>query len=82
MRNYILGVLSGLAGSALYFYAPQLAWYFWALFVVSCLLIAFSFDVFFGSRAEHQPRAAWMGLTMFGGSGAVLQALVWGLGLG
>ncbi len=81
MRNYILGVVTGLAGSALYYADPQLAWYFWIAFAVSCLLIAFSADVFFGSLAEHQPRAAWMGLAMFGGSGLVLQALVWGLGV-
>ena len=80
MRNYILGVLTGLTGAVLYSTAPQLAWYFWALFVVSIALIVFSFDVFFGSRAEHQLRAAWMGLFVFGGSGAVLQALVWTLG--
>ena len=80
MRNYILGVLSGLAGALLYSTAPQLAWYFWALFIVSVALIVFSFDVFFGSRAEHQLRAAWMGLIMFGGSGAVLQTWVWTLG--
>jgi len=80
MRNYVLGVLSGVAGSVLYFIAPALAWYFWAIFVAGCLLIAFSFDVFFGSFKEHQPRAAWLGLLIFGGSGVVLQALVWGLG--
>ncbi len=80
MRNYALGVLSGLAGALLYSVAPQTAWYFWALFVGGCLLIAFSFDVFFGSLQEHQSRAAWLGLLIFGGSGAVLQAAVWVLG--
>ena len=80
MRNYILGVLSGLAGAVLYSTAPQLAWYFWALFVAGCLLIAFSFDVFSGSLKEHQTRAAWLGLILFGGSGAVLQGAVWVLG--
>ena len=80
MRNYILGVLSGLAGAFLYSTAPKLAWYFWALFVTGCLLIAFSFDVFFGSLKEHQTRAAWLGLILFGGSGAVLQGAVWVLG--
>ena len=77
MRNYLLGVLSGLAGALLYIMAPQTAWYFWMLLVAGCLLITFSFDVFFGSLKEHQPRAAWLGLLIFGGSGAVLQAVVW-----
>ena len=77
MRNYSLGVLSGLGAALLYSFSPQLAWYFWVLFVAGCLLITFSFDVFFGSLKEHQPRAAWLGLLIFGGSGAVLQATVW-----
>mgnify|MGYP001163572796 CR=1 FL=1 len=81
MRNYVLGVLSGGAGAALYALAPALAWYYWILFVSSCLLIAFSFDVIIGSLQEHQKRAAWMGGLLFGGSGVVLQALVWGLGI-
>jgi len=80
MRNYILGILSGLAGALLYIKIPGLAWYLWGLFVVSTLLIVFSFDVFFGSREEHQPRAAWMGLLIFGGTGIVLQAWVWAMG--
>lgn len=80
MRNYILGVLSGLAGAILYSTAPQTSWYIWGLFSASCLLIAFSFDVFFGSLKEHQSRAAWLGLLIFGGSGAALQAIVWVLG--
>jgi len=81
MRNYILGILSGVAGTALYTLAPALAWYYWVMFVGSCLLIAFSFDVFFGSLQEHQTRAAWMGVLLFGGPGVVLQALVWGMGV-
>ncbi len=81
MRNFILGVLSGIAGMLIYRLAPDLIWYYWIMFVGGCLLIAFSFDVFFGSLQEHQTRAAWMGLLMFGGSGAVLQGLVWGLGV-
>lgn len=80
MRNYLLGVVSGLAGAALFTHAPDMAWYFWLLFVVSTGLIVFGFDVFFGSRAEHQLRAGWMGLALFGGAGAVMQAMVWTLG--
>ncbi len=81
MRNYILGLLSGIAGTMLYISAPALVWYYWVMFAGSCLLIAFCFDVFFGSLKEHQPRAAWMGVLMFGGPGVVLQGLVWGLGV-
>ncbi len=81
MRNYLLGVVSGLSGAALFANAPDLAWYFWLLFVVSIGLIVFSFDVFFGSRAEHQVKAGWVGLVLFGGAGAVSQLLVWTLGV-
>jgi hypothetical protein len=80
MRNYLLGVISGVAGAALFVFTADLAWYWWLIFIVSCLLIAFSFDVFFGSLQEHQLRAAWLGILLFGGSGVVLQGLVWGLG--
>ena len=44
MRNYLLGILSGVAGTALYTVAPALAWYYLVMFVGSCLLVAFSFD--------------------------------------
>jgi hypothetical protein len=81
MRNYIIGVLSGIAGAVLYASTPALAWYYWVLFIFSSILIAFSFDVITGSVQEHQPRAAWMGGLMFGGSGVILQDLVWGLGI-
>ncbi len=81
MRNYILGILSGIAGTALYTLAPALAWYYWVMFVSSCLLVVFSMDVFFGSLQEHQTRAAWMGVLLFGFPGVVLQALVWGMGV-
>jgi hypothetical protein len=80
MRNYVLGVLSGLAAAALHASAPQLQWYFWVLFAVSAVLILLGVDVYYGSRVEHQERAAWLGLALFGGSGALLQAIVWTLG--
>lgn len=80
MRNYLLGVVSGLAGAALFTHAPDLPWYLWLLFLLSVGLIVFSFDVFFGSRIEHQNRAGWMGLAVFGGTGAAMQPLVWTLG--
>ena len=80
MRNYLLGVVSGLAGAALFANAPGLPWYLWLLFVVSVGLLVFSFDVFFGSREENQVRAGWVGLALFGGIGALLQIPVWTMG--
>jgi len=81
MRNYLLGVISGVAGAGLYRSTPALDWYFWMLFVAGCVLIAFSLDVFWGSRQEHQPRAAWLGILLFGGLGVGFQLLVWGWGV-
>ena len=76
MRNYILGILTGILGAAMYFAEPGPAWYVWIFFVIGSALVAFSFDVFFGSLEEHQSRAAWMGLTLFGGPGVVLLFIV------
>jgi hypothetical protein len=76
MRNYIIGILTGILGAAMYFAEPGPAWYLWILFIAGSALVAFSLDVFFGSLEEHQPRAAWMGLTLFGGPGVVLLFIV------
>ncbi len=81
MRNYIIGLLTGITAGALYFSEPAYSWFVWILFIPGIVLVSFSLDVFFGSFEEHQPRAAWMGLAMFGGPGAVLLALVWMIGL-
>jgi hypothetical protein len=49
-------------------------------FLAGSGLAAFGIDVFFGSFEEKQPRAARMGLALFGGPGAFLVAMVWMLG--
>ena len=76
MKNYALGVLTGIFGAAMYFAEPGPAWYLWILFLAGSALVAFSLDVFVGSLEEHQHRAAWMGLSMFGGPGVVLLLIV------
>jgi hypothetical protein len=76
MRNYIIGILTGILGAAMYFAEPGPAWYLWILYIAGSALVAFSLDVFFGSLEEHQSRAAWMGLTLFGGPGVVLLFIV------
>ena len=76
MRNYILGMLTGILGAALYVVEPAPAWYLWILFLAGSALVAFSLDVFFGSLEEHQSRAAWLGLTLFGGPGGALLFIV------
>jgi len=80
MRNYIIGLLTGMAAACMYYADPSPAWYLWILFIAGCGLVAFGVDVLFGSFEEHQPRAAWMGMTLFGGSGAFLLLMVLKLG--
>ena len=75
MRNLILGILIGVAGTSLWRLKPPAAWYVWAFFALGSALIALGFDVLFGSLKEHEPRAAWLGFGMIGGAGAVLLLL-------
>ncbi len=80
MRNYIIGLLTGIAAGCMYFADPSPAWYLWIFFIMGSGLMALGLDVLFGSLQEHQPRAAWMGMTLFGGSGAFLLLMVWRFG--
>ena len=80
MRNYIIGILTGIVAGFMYFATPTPAWYLWIFFVAGSVLVAFGFDVFLGSFEEHQSRAAWMGLTLFGVPGFLLLSIVWRFG--
>jgi hypothetical protein len=81
MVNLVLGILIGIAGSWVYSRPQIVPWYAWGLFVLGAALIVFAADVVVGSFKEHQPRAAWMGLGLFGGMGAVMIVAGWSLGL-
>ncbi len=78
MRNYIVGLLTGIGAGCMYF--GDVSWYLWIFFIAGSGLVALGTDVFFGSLEEHQPRAAWVGLTMFGGSGVFLYYMVLKIG--
>ncbi len=80
MRNYIIGLLTGIAAGLMCGATPPPAWYLSLFFVAGSGLVAFGLDVFFGSREEHQSRAAWMGLTLFGVPGFVFLSIVWRFG--
>ena len=80
MRNYIIGLLTGIFVGALFYATPAPAWYLWIFFLSGSGLAWFGLDVFLGSFEENQPRAAWMGLAMFGGPGFFLLFIVWSLG--
>ena len=81
MVNLVLGILIGIAGSWVYTRPENVPWYAWGLFALGAALLVFAVDVLIGSFKEHQPRAAWMGLALFGGMGVVMILAGWGLGL-
>lgn len=80
MVNLILGLLTGIAGTSLFFKGSTQAWYVWVLFVLGAASIIFSFDVLIGSIKEHQRRAALLGFLMFVIPGVVLMGASWVLG--
>lgn len=72
MVNLILGLLTGIIGTSLFFKGSSLAWYVWVLFIAGAGSVIFSFDVLIGSIKEHENRAATLGFLMFLIPGAVL----------
>lgn len=68
---YILGILTIACGYFLYAYSKiqRLHWLVWAGLVLGIFLILFSMAWAVGSVLEGVPRAASMGLLMFGLSG-------------
>ena len=79
MRNLICGILIGISGSWLFVRETPVGWLVWLLFAVSSVLVVFGLDVLVGSLKEHEERAAWLGLGMFGGMGVVSLAVVFSL---
>ena len=72
MTNLILGLLTGIVGTTLFFKGSIQAWYVWVLFILGAASIIFSFDVLIGSIKEHEKRAATLGFLMFVVPGVVL----------
>ncbi len=79
MVNLIMGILIGIAGSWLHFQPDPIPWYSWFLFALGAAGIVFALDVLIGSFKEHETRAAWMGLGLFGSFGVVLILSGWSL---
>jgi hypothetical protein len=67
--------LIGLAGGWLLFSKPPLPWWLWVFFILGSALVVLATDVFFGSRKEHEVRASWSGLILFGGTGTAFLSL-------
>jgi len=79
MVNLILGILIGAVGSWLLFQPNPIPWYAYCVLALGAAAVVFACDVLVGSLKEHEPRAAWMGLGMFGGLGTALILIGWGL---
>jgi len=79
MRNLTLGILIGIGGSWLFVRETPVGGLVWLLFAVGSVLVVFGLDVLVGSLKEHEERAAWLGLGMFGGMGVVSLAVAFSL---
>ena len=74
---YILGVLTGAVAYSLYLISKKktLNWLLWSGLISGSALILFSIAWAVGSVLEGVPRAASMGLLLFGLSGVVILTL-------
>jgi hypothetical protein len=74
---YILGILTGAVAYALYLISRKttLNWLLWSGLIVGSSLILFSIAWAVGSVLEGVPRAASMGILLFGLSGVVILTL-------
>jgi len=74
---YILGVLTGAVAYSLYLISKKttLNWLFWSGLIVGSSLILFCIAWVVGSVLEGVPRAASMGILLFGLSGVIILTL-------
>ena len=74
---YILGVLTGAVAYALYLISKKTAlnWLSWSGLIAGSALILFSIAWAVGSVLEGVPRAASMGILLFGLSGVIILTL-------
>jgi vacuolar-type H+-ATPase subunit I/STV1 len=74
---YILGVLTGAVAYSLYLISKKttLNWLLWSGLILGIVLILFSIAWAVGSVLEGVPRAASMGILLFGLSGVIILTL-------
>jgi vacuolar-type H+-ATPase subunit I/STV1 len=74
---YILGVLTGAVAYSLYLISKKSAlnWLLWSGLIAGSALILFSIAWAVGSVLEGVPRAASMGILLFGLSGVIILTL-------
>jgi hypothetical protein len=75
---YILGVLTGAVAYSLYLISKKttLNWLLWSGLILGIVLILFSIAWAAGSVLEGVPRAASMGILLFGLSGVIILTLI------
>ncbi len=71
---YILGVLTGAVAYSLYLVSKKhsLNWLLWSGLITGCGLVLFTIAWAVGCVLEKVPRAASMGMLLFGLSGAII----------
>lgn len=74
---YIIGILSALSGYLMYEYSLKhpLDWISWSGLILGVFLVLFSVAWGVGAVLEGVPRAASMGLLLFGFSGIIMLTL-------
>jgi vacuolar-type H+-ATPase subunit I/STV1 len=74
---YILGILTGAVAYSLYLISKNntLNWLLWSGLIAGSILILFSIAWAVGSVLEGVPRAASMGILLFGLSGVIILTL-------
>ena len=75
----IVGGLLVWLGLALQNQKRQMTWYEWLIGVIGILLLLFTIQNFFGSRAELEPKAANMFLVVTGLPAIILLLVAWQL---
>ena len=70
MWRFIYGVVVGAGGMAFWDWLKSenitVDWYVWPLMLLALALGTLAVHHFFASRAELEPKAAWIGLVIFG----------------
>ncbi len=70
MWRFIYGLILGAGGMAFWNWKQaenlSVAWYVWLLMALALALGTLAVHHFFASREELEPKAAWIGLLLFG----------------
>lgn len=78
---FLFGIGVGVAGTVAFNQIKAkgvlLRWYEWLIAAIGVFLLGFTFQNFFGSFLEREPRAAWLSLLFIGFPVIVLGVVFW-----